>query len=315
MSQNSARLRRGDLVEVKTPSEILATLDAEGAIDHVPFMPEMTEFLGRRFWVFGRAMTTCASGADWPRGFRANDVVTLVGARCSGAAHDGCQKACLIFWREAWLRKVDDAVVSSVADVDGSERLRARLKTSTGPQAYYCQASELTKATDLLSRHQRLKKYLGGLSAGNFTALQMAQSIGVWLFWRIHRMLWGVYPRGRQKVTPVESVRLQSGEWVEVKSIKSIKETLNERGQNRGLRFSPDMRLLCGQRQRVKGRIDKIILDGTGEMRQLTNTVWLEGSTCGCSYLGFGVGGCSRCEVVYWREAWLHRSDPPASQC
>src|ERR1035438_8922109 len=23
------------------------------------------------------------------------------------AAHDGCQKACNVFWREAWLRKVD----------------------------------------------------------------------------------------------------------------------------------------------------------------------------------------------------------------
>ena len=77
--------------------------------------------------------------------------------------------------------------------------------------------------------------------------------------------------------------------------INSIIETLDARGLNRGLYFSPDMRLLCGQRRRVRGRIDKIIVDGTGKMRQLRNTVCLEEATCGCDYMGFGMGGCSRC--------------------
>ena len=115
----------------------------------------------------------------------------------------------------------------------------------------------------------------------------------------------------KQQSTPVESLNLQPGEWVEVKSMQSIIETLNERGYNRGLYFSPDMRLWCGRRCQVKGRLDKIIVDGTGQMRQLRNTVCLEGSTCGCSYMGFGMGGCSRCELTYWREIWLRRSDGP----
>jgi hypothetical protein len=122
-------------------------------------------------------------------------------------------------------------------------------------------------------------------------------------------MLLGVYPRGSNESTPMEGLNLQPGEWVEVKPLPSIIETLNERGQNRGLYFSPEMRLWCGRRCRVKERLDKIIVDGTGQMRQLRNTVCLEGSTCGCSYLGFGTDGCSRCEVTYWREIWLRRSD------
>ena len=105
------------------------------------------------------------------------------------------------------------------------------------------------------------------------------------------------------------ALNLQPGEWVEVKSMESIVETLNEKGYNRGLYFSPDMRLWCGKQCRVKGRLDKIIVDGTGQMRQLRNTVCLEGSTCGCSYMGFAMGGCSRCELTYWREIWLRRSD------
>jgi hypothetical protein len=119
----------------------------------------------------------------------------------------------------------------------------------------------------------------------------------------------GVYARGTRNSTPAAGLNLQPGEWVEVKSMQSIRETLDERGYNRGLYFSPDMRLWCGRRCRVKGRLDKIIVDGTGQMRQLRDTVCLEGSTCGCSYMGFGMNGCSRCELTYWREIWLRRVD------
>src|SRR5437867_9485459 len=60
----------------------------------------------------------------------------------------------------------------------------------------------------------------------------------------------------------------------------------------------------------VERKIEKLIVDGTGEMRQLHNTVFLEGSHCGCAHIAFG--GCSRCEFVYWREIWLRRSDNSA---
>src|SRR6266851_10166608 len=123
MSKRNARLCRGDLVEVKSPDEIVQTLDADGASDHLPFMPEMLEFCGRRFRVSRRALTICFSGPGSRRAFRPDDVVTLDGLRCSGDAHDGCQKACMIFWREGWLRKVEPAAVPAQADPDGSERL------------------------------------------------------------------------------------------------------------------------------------------------------------------------------------------------
>src|SRR5213080_2517768 len=164
----NTRLRPGDLVEVKAPAEILETLDADGTLDHLPFMPEMIELCGKRFPVSRRVLKTCYTGLnlyDAMRRFRADDVVTLEGVRCSGAAHDGCQKACMIFWREAWLRKVQDAEVQSHVDLRGSDRLRARLKVSTSPNTYYCQASELSKATDPLSRWKRLGEYLSGLRA------------------------------------------------------------------------------------------------------------------------------------------------------
>jgi hypothetical protein len=309
--KSSARVRPGDLVEVKTPREILQTLDADGTLDGLPFMPEMVGFSGKRFQVSRRVIKTCISisRSTNMRAFKTEDVVTLDGLRCSGVDHDGCQKACMIFWREAWLRKVEDATSQPSVDSEDGARLRARLKTSTGPQTYFCQASELLKTTDPLSQWGRFGKCFTEVRVGNCTVWQMAQRIGIWLFWKIRRVFLGVYARGKNKTTPVESLNLQPGELVEVKSIKSIVETLNEAAHNRGLYFTPDMRLLCGGQQRVERRLDKIIVDGTGEMRQLRNTVYLEGSRCGCSHVAFG--GCTRGEFSYWREIWLRRRVAP----
>jgi hypothetical protein len=295
-------------VEVRSPEEILQTLDANGTLDHLPFMPEMTECCGKQFRVARRVVKTCFSGSiSTMLAFRTDDVVTLDGLRCSGAAHDGCQKACMIFWREAWLRKVEDAAAARPVDVKSRGQLEARLKTSTGPTTYFCQASELLKAARPLSRRERFGKCVSEVLAGNCSAFEMAQRLCIWLLWRIRRTVRGEYARGRHTSTPVERLNLLPGELIEVKRSEHIIDTLNEAGRNRGLYFSPDMRLLCGARQQVKGRLDKIIVDGTGEMRHLKNTVSLEGSLCGCAQIAFG--GCSRNELVYWREIWLRRPD------
>lgn len=308
MNQSNAKLRPGDLVEVKAPDEILQTLDAEGTLDQLPFMPEMVELCGRRFQVSRRVERICISGPHvygTMLEFKTDDVVLLDSVRCSGAAHDACQRACMIFWREAWLRKVEPAAVPAEVDSGGGERLRVRLKTMTGPKTYFCQASELFKVTNKLSRRDQVRRCVSEVRAGDCGALQMAQRLGIWLFWRIRRKLLGEYARGSTTSTPAESLNLQPGEWVEVKSLENIVETLDPAGHNRGLYFSPDMRLACGRRYRVNGRLDRIIADGTGEMRQLRNTVALDGSLCSCSYIN--IGGCSRVDIVYWREIWLRR--------
>jgi hypothetical protein len=314
MTQTVVRLRPGDLVEVKAPEEILQTLDADGTLDQLPFMPEMVEFCGKRFQVSKRVLKTCYYTERTAAGFRKfkiDDVVLLDGLRCSGAGHDGCQKACTIFWREAWLRKIESAAAQErVNSTSSRERLRIRLKTSTGPKTYFCQASELLTATEPLPRQERYARCLSEVRAGNCGALEMAQRIAVWLFWKIRWRFLGEYAHGRNKSTPVERLDLQPGEWIEVKSMDSINQTLNETGYNRGLLFFPDMRLLCGRQQRVERRVEKIIVDGTGEMRQLHNTVYLEGSHCGCVY---ALGGCPRSEFSYWREIWLRRSPVPAA--
>ena len=310
MMSNRTQLRSGDVVEVRNPDEIAKTLDERGTLDQLPFMPEMLEYCGRRFRVSRRVVKVCGSGMKtgmFLGEFRTDDVVLLDGLRCSGVDHDGCQKSCAIFWREAWLRKVQDETKPSVVHPVASEQLRARLRTSLGSNIYFCQASELLKATRKLTKLERYSNWLGEIRARNCGPLEMARRISIWVLWKARRVLFGHYGRGKTKSTPTERLNLQPGDWVEVKPIESISKTLDQRAHNRGLYFSPDMRLLCGQRRRVERRIEKLIVDGTGEMRKLHDTVFLEGSHCGCPYIA--LGGCSRCEFVYWREIWLRRCD------
>jgi len=301
-------------VELRPPAEIARTLDDDAALDKLPFMPEMLEFYGRKLRVAQRALTVCYYGTGSRRTFPADAVVTLEGVRCSGLAHEGCPKACMIFWHEAWLRTTDANPSQPEVDLAEIESLRSRLRASTDATTWYCQASELPKATRPMSRLDRVTRYVGGLTAGNFGVREMARDLGVSLYWWARTKLLGVYPRGRGKPPRFEGLDLQPGEWVEVRPLPEIIETLDENGQNSGLLFSPDMRRWCGRKARVKQRLHKIIVDGTGRIRKLRNTVILEDATCGCAWMGPGMAGCCRREFTYWREAWLRRCDASANQ-
>jgi hypothetical protein len=315
MSRRVAALRPGDLVDVKTPEEILATLDADGTLDHLPFMPEMVQFCGKRFRVSRPPGRLCVTGPQpygTMREFTTDDVVLLDDVRCSGAAHDGCQRACLIFWRHAWLRKVSAATPRPAVLADAAARLRGHLRTTSGPDRYFCQASELFKVTTTLGRRAQLGRSLREVATGRVGPVDMARRLAIWLFWRLRGKVLGAYGRGRHAATPTTALNLRPGEWVEVKAMESIRETLNATAQNRGLYFSPDMRLACGGRYRVNGRVERIIEDGTGAMRHLRNTVSLDGSLCACPYIN--IGGCSRADLIYWREIWLRRIETPAEE-
>ena len=44
-------------MEIRSKDEILNTLDRDGCLDGMPFMPEMFAFCGKRFQVYKRAHT------------------------------------------------------------------------------------------------------------------------------------------------------------------------------------------------------------------------------------------------------------------
>src|SRR3954452_8698139 len=88
-------LKVGDVVEVRSEAEILATLDENGALDSMPFMPEMLRYSGRRLTVGKVAHKACDTLS---RGGvrKMASAVHLAEVRCGGEEHGACQAACLI---------------------------------------------------------------------------------------------------------------------------------------------------------------------------------------------------------------------------
>jgi hypothetical protein len=89
---------------------------------------------------------------------------------------------------------------------------------------------------------------------------------------------------------------------VEVKSEQEIRQTLDEYGRHRGLLWMPGMARFCGKQYRVRKRVERIMLESTGQLRKIRNTVLLDGVMCEDLY------GCDRSCFHYWREAWLRRA-------
>src|SRR4029079_5255273 len=102
---NDATFYVGDIVEVRSKDEILRTLDEKGQLESLPFMPQMFQYCGQQFRVYKRAHKTCDT-VNRPAGRLMNNAVHLKGIRCDGQAYGGCQAGCLIFWKNAWLKKI-----------------------------------------------------------------------------------------------------------------------------------------------------------------------------------------------------------------
>lgn len=306
MNIRKKRCFSGQIVEVRSAAEILQTLDSNGTLDGLPFMPEMVDFCGKRFHVSRRVEKTCveiSAGKYDIREFIQDDVVFLEGLRCSGAYHDGCQRICKLFWKSSWLRNVEDKQSFGIVGVEGKSELLFRLKTVTYNGRYYCQSTELGKVTRSMPRVKRLLKCFDVVLSGDVGVLKMFKLILVPLWRKGTRRIRSPVV-GNLNRTPVARLDLQSGEMVEIKSVEEIAQTLDLKGRNRGLQYDLLLGKYSGRRLRVQSRLDFMILEPTGEMKRPEATVILENLTCFCANV---VGGCPREDVIYWREIWLKR--------
>jgi len=335
----SLDLRAGEIVEVRSPDEIFSTLDETGRLDAMPFMPEMLQYCGRRFRVYKRADKTCDNiKTEWSLR-RVRNAVHLADVRCDGTAHGDCQASCLIFWREAWLTRVDADVVS-VTEIRGNtsrpespanskctiETIRGatrKLGNAGEPPVYSCQATELREFTAHLPWWDFRQYYRdvrsGNLSRGIATAkgdrllelllgsLDVLRGLLIAAFNKIQGLRSGAqYPhiQGNLSVTPTDELNLRPGEFVQVKSREEILATLDRRNKNRGLLFDIEMLRYCGGRYRVLKRVHHIVDERTGKMVSMKSPcIMLEGVFCVSEYHRF----CPRAIYPYWREAWLRR--------
>jgi hypothetical protein len=334
---SALNLRPGELVEVRSAAEILATLDAMGRLDAQPFMPEMLAFCGRQFRVYKRSDKTCDTISN-SGSRRMWNTVHLEELRCDGSGHDGCQARCLLYWKEAWLKRVEpiekergsaSASVSPRGSFIRDDLVRMTRTTSQGENAekviYTCQATEVLRASMPLPWWD-IRQYYRDICWGNAGISDVVRAMFLWAFRKAlriggSRLLLGTYNRiqrvrggvpypflgGNLTKTPTEKLNLQPGELVQIRSYEEILATLDRSHKNRGLYFDSEMVPFCGGKYRVMDRVERIINEKTGEMSKLPGVcIMMEGVKCRSWYSDRRIA-CPRSIFSYWREIWLRR--------
>jgi glycosyltransferase involved in cell wall biosynthesis len=342
-SSSVPAFRAGDWVEVRSKEEILRTLDKNGQLDGMPFMPEMFELCGKLIYVDKRAHKTCDTVRDYA-GRRLKHTVHLAGVRCSGRQHGGCEASCSIFWKTAWLTSTDHKGLMAANTVAKGSRPNhlsqcteedvqsATQRVGEGRDiAYVCQATQLLTATEPLP-WWAFRQYLEDYTSGNVGLIRMLKTfafktychglvnlgIGIGpaltrLYDLVQRLRSGTpYPHKTGKIpvgtrTPETNLELQPGEWVRVKSYDAIRETCDAHNKNRGMSFDREMVPYCGGTYQVLKRVGKIIDEKTGRMLYLKNpSVILDTVVCQARYSDCRLF-CPRNAYAYWREIWLER--------
>jgi len=289
----------GDVVVVRDAAEITATLDAENKLEGLPFTTEQHAFCGMTLRVLYRAHKTCVDSVGIRR---MENTVVLDNVYCDGSWHGGCDRMCLLFWKEAWLRAGPAGAVPVIPEPP-VECVIQETPADTGAR-WMCQSTELLGATSPLSWRD-WRQYPADFRLKG--ARRMLETAGVLAINKTRRALrldeWRQL-RGPGNPPAEMVLNLQPGEWVEVKSAREIAATLDSEGKHRGLAFFPEMRRMCGKRYRVLRRAERLILETTGEFKALRNTVLLEGAACD----GTSHRACPRGCLCLVRECWLRRA-------
>lgn len=321
-------LRPGEIVRVRAAGEILGTLDERGRLENLPFMPEMLKYCGQTLTVNKRADKTC--GPD--HGLRRmRNTVFLTGIRCDGSAHGGCQAACLMYWKEAWLERADSARPIESPD-SGQEkavvdrvlmpatRLQPLRPVGEKDVVWSCQATELRQASTQLhgwhvdqyardARNWGWPKVLRTLLVEAFNRAQqiMRRHLPEHLLFRGGHTYPFIVASDTTAPPPPAKLGLAPGDRVRIKSKDEIVKTLDATNHMRGLSFDVEMVKYCGRVATVGARVNRLIDEETGRMVQIkSDCILLQEVVCTSDYHRL----CPRAIYPYWREDWLERIEP-----
>lgn len=329
-------LSPGDLVEVRSKEEILATLDEKGCLRGLPFMPEMFEYCGRQLRVYKRAHKTCDTAINHGTARWLGEAVLLEGIRCNGSGHGGCNAECLIFWWNEWLKDPSEAGVKGARGAGvaacteaGVASAAVRETDEKGEPVYACQATQLPYATTFLPWWD-IRQYAEDYTSGNVnlwtvvcglffvmffhcSKVPVVKKAAVGVYDAFQALIGGVkFPRKRGAIpagqkTPTGVLNLQPGELVRVKSYEDILATINQDNKNQGLYFDAELVPYCGKVFRVFRRISRVIDERTGKMIKFKHdSIMLENVVCQGRYSNNRMF-CPRAMPCFWREIWLER--------
>ena len=307
------QMKAGDLVELRPPEEILATLDETGATDGLPFMPEMLEFFGGTFRVQTRIERACDTVKWGVR--RIPDAVMLDDLRCDGGGHAGCQAGCRLFWKEAWLRPASEPVPAThdeaYSELESLVSRNVQTPASTADEPIFrCQATHWFGASQPLAWWD-IRSFLNEWKCGNVGFWEFSKIMTRVVFSELGRRLHviprtGFMPHDPSTEPVIPPPRgLEPGSLVQIRSKAEIARTLDANGKLKGLWFDREMLPYCGETFPVKTKVDRFIDEGTGKMINLKSDCYiLDGVVCKRD-LNEGKWFCRRAIYSWWREAWL----------
>lgn len=229
----------------------------------------------------------------------------------------------MIFWKEAWLRRVDGkGILHALAPrrsrrsnvgriVDSRDADETLSKLALKPdEKLMCQSTELHSATCPVT-FGTPSTYFAGIASDRISGNgKIASALGlIRYFWG--KLVLGAFKRwtrapwnsDRYRKTPAEALLLRPGEKVRVRSMFEILPTLDRNGCNRGMEFKAEMFRFCGREFSVLCSLDRRIDEHSGVLRGFRSPcIVLDGVYCD-GQRSF----CTRGNYHYWREIWLRR--------
>ena len=101
----TASFKAGDMVRVRSPEEIAATLNMWGELKGCGFLAEMWRYCDTTQRVL-KPVERFLDERDYQMK-KTKGLILLEGIMCEGTADYGrCDRACYFFWREEWLEKI-----------------------------------------------------------------------------------------------------------------------------------------------------------------------------------------------------------------
>lgn len=334
-------------MEVRSKEEILRSLDRDGRLEGLPFMPQMFEYCDRRFKVYKRAHKACDTVNLAISSRRLANAVHLE-TRCNGKAYGGCQAACLLFWKEAWLRPLADNSDSASAPTD-RRALERQAQTKGGSCSeegvwratcvrgrqdvdtkYMCQATQMPFFTTPLSWWD-IRQYIEDYASGNATLGEICRGfvylsyyhltlakrgrLGIparWLYDKFQALVGGVpYPRHRGTLPAGQPTPVADLNLQpgELVRVKPYKEILAtlDGFTNRGMYFDAELVPYCGGVYRVRARVTKFINESTGKMSTMKTPAVILEGVWCRSHYSNCRMFCPRSIYSWWREIWLER--------
>jgi hypothetical protein len=249
-------LRVGEIVEVHSEAEILATLDERAELESLPFMPEMLQFCGQRFRVDKLAVKLCDT-INSTGLYRMRNAVHLAGVRWPGARRlpgrlprllEGGMAQAGARGRTRADRPCGRPSAGRTLTMLTAATRKGGGRASPDEELFSCQATELLRAAPTLVPPWDVRQYVLDVRSGNAGLLATIRSVAIGAFNEYQDFSRRFLPKplrirggirlpfidGRLNKTPDDALHLQPGELVRIKSKEEIVRTLDVNNSNRG---------------------------------------------------------------------------------